>query len=64
MIISEAVLRHAKNAIDKEEKEFKMNSLNLLVVKEVDYKHIVGQMPSYFEYNHEKYVVYSKVNRQ
>lgn len=64
MIINDAIIKKAIEAIKKGEKEFSLNSLKLLVSKEMDYRHIVGQMPSYFEFEGEKYVAYSKVKTE
>lgn len=63
MIENPKIIEEAKTAIEQGNDSFETGeSLIFFVSKTTDYKHQPGQMPSYFDFKGERWVVYVKAD--
>lgn len=65
MSTNDTIIKKAQQAIRENKDNFRMGeSLIFFVNKEKDYVHKVGQMPSYFDCDGERCVVFKKTNKK
>ncbi len=63
-MINETLLEKACKAIDKSEKSFGIGESFVFYVVEADqWEYQAGSMPSYFDHNGKRYVLYKKPNK-
>lgn len=64
MIENPKIIEEAKTAIEQGKDFFETGeSLIFFVAKSIEYKHQPGQMPSYFDFKGERWVVYVKADK-
>lgn len=65
MLINDMIIKNACKAIDEGKESFGMGeSMIFYVAEKENYVHEIGSMPSYFDYNGKRYVVYKKPTKK